>query len=146
MDKEDTPLFVIDPTPTIRWPVTVMMPVDGGETAKFVFTGIFNRLSEEELDELTKADEPVQTDASENAEEADKLVKHRPMSEILRGNAERLPRLLVGWDGVTDASGKPVEFSIELLKKQITGPNGQFLSIGLWHAVREIRHGARLGN
>lgn len=132
-DKKTTPLFVIDHAPTIRWPVTVMLPVDDGESAAFQFTGIFNRLSEAEMEALMKDDEPVQ-------------VQDRAMQEILRGNAERFPKLLVGWEGVTDSAGKPAEFSTELLKKQITGPNGQFLSVGLWHAIREIRNGARLGN
>lgn len=136
------PLFVIDPAPTIRWPVEVTLPVDGGETVTYQFTGIFNRLSNEALDAL------LGVDADTNLESLVKEQKENPKraQEVLRENAEIFPKLLVGWEDVKTSDGKSFPFSVSALQQHVTGPNGTFLSIGIWRAVNEIRSGARLGN
>ena len=68
------------------------------------------------------------------------------MQDILRENAALFPKLLAGWEGVASSAGNEVEYSAKSLQEQITGPNGPFLSAGLWRAISEIRNGARLGN
>lgn len=144
-DKKTAPAFCIDPAPIIEWPVTVSIPVDGGETAEYQFTGIFKRLSDAELDEVLgigKAPE-IEPDDGETATAG--LVTKR-MQEVLRENAELFPKLLVGWSGVKNSAGADAPFEITSLKAQVTGPNGKFLSTGLWRAIAEIRSGARLGN
>lgn len=136
-------VFVIDPAPTIKWPVIVSLPADGGEVVEYQFTGIFKRLSEAELDEILgvgKATKPY-----DGAIATAGLVNKR-MPEVLRENAELFPKLITGWEGVKSAAGDEVEFSIGRLQGQITGANGAFLSAALWRAIAEIRNGARLGN
>lgn len=151
-DKKTAPAFCIDPAPTIEWPVTVVIPVDGGETAEYQFTGIFKRLPEADLDEVlgvkkAKALPKIKPDTS-----GGELVSGEPfvpaprIQEVLRENAELFPKLLVGWKGVKTSSGDDAAFSINSLSAQITGTNGRFLSVGLWRAIAEIRNGARLGN
>ena len=68
------------------------------------------------------------------------------MSQVLQENAGKFAQIMVGWDGVKDSDGNSVAFSEDLLKKQVKGPNGTFLSAALWVAINEIRYGARLGN
>jgi len=137
-DKKPVPAFTIDPAPTIEWPVTVDLPVDGGESGAFQFTGIFKRLPEAELDKLLGVD----VGAIHESPEA----KEKRIQDVLRENAELFPSLLAGWKGVKTASGEEAAFSVESLQAQVVGLNGRFLSIGLWRAVSEIRRGARLGN
>lgn len=154
-DKKTAPAFCIDPAPTIEWPVTVSIPVDGGETAEYQFTGIFKRLSDAELDEVLGIDKAEKTEALPEIKPGDgggELVAGEPfvpaprMQEVLRENAELFPKLLVGWSGVKNSAGADAPFEITSLKAQVTGPNGKFLSTGLWRAIAEIRSGARLGN
>lgn len=135
-DPKTVPCFIIDPAPTIKWPVTVRLPADGGEVAEFRFTGEFKRLSEEELDKLLGSGDPAK------AEEKDP----KRLAQILEENAALFPKLLVGWEGVKKSDGADVPFTFTTLDQQITGPNGPFLSAGLWRAIAEIRNGARLGN
>lgn len=130
-------MFVVDPSPVIEWPVTVSLPVDGGEIADFRFTGIFKRMSDVALDEILGVGKTVATDEAETG---------RRMRDVLRENAEIFPELLVGWKEVKTASGDEVPFCVEVLKAQIIGLNGRFLSAGIWRAVAEIRSGARLKN
>lgn len=136
-DINQLPAFVIDAPATIDWPVTVTHPVDGGELARFRFTGTFKRLSEEALDELLGTGEPQSGEG-----EAD--VKR--LAQVLRDNAELFPQVLVGWQGVRTADGDEAPFTAERLRAAVTGAHGQYLSAGLWRAVAEIRNGARRGN
>ena len=154
-DKKPVPAFVIDPAPTIEWPVTVSIPVDGGETAEYQFTGIFKRMSEAELDEVLGVDDAKKTKALPEIKPDDgvvELVAGEPfipaprMQEVLRENAELFSKLQVGWRGVKNSAGAEVAFDIAILQAQITGTIGRFLSVGLWRAIAEIRTGARLGN
>ena len=166
-DKKTAPAFVIDPALTIKWPVTVKLPVDGGERVEFEFTGIFKRLSDAELDKVLGIEEPKKLKAlPEIKPDSEKLLAGYPdgagelihgelaetpppaktMQEVLRDNAEKLPQLLIGWERVKQANGEDAAFSIKTLQAQILGVNGKFISAGLWNAVYEIRNGARLGN
>lgn len=166
-DKKTAPAFCIDPAPTIEWPVTVSIPVDGGKTAEYQFTGRFKRLSDAELDDVLGVGEAEKTKAlPEIKPDSEKLLAGHPdgggelvagepfvpappalrMQEVLRENAELFPQLLVGWSGVKNSAGADAPFDIASLKAQVTGSNGKFLSSGLWRAIAEIRSGARLGN
>ena len=153
-DKKPAPAFVIDPAPTIEWPVTVSIPVDGGGKAEFQFTGIFKRLSDAELDEVLGVDEDKNKalpeikpdDGSGELVAGEPFVSAPRMQDVLRENAELFPKLLVGWKGVAAANGEEAAFSVDSLRAQTVGANGKFLSAGLWRAIAEIRNGARLGN
>ena len=153
-DKKPVPAFVIDPAPTIEWPVIVSIPVDGGGNAEFQFTGIFKRLSDAELDEVLGVDEAGNKalpeikpgDGSGELIAGEPFVPAPRMRDMLRENADLFPKLLIGWKGVTTATGEEAAFSDESLRAQTVGANGRFLSAGLWRAITEIRNGARLGN
>lgn len=162
-EKKAVPNFVIDAALTIKWPVTVCLPADGGGSAEYEFIGIFKRLPEDELDKVMGIEESRKLKALPEIKPDDdgellykELIHGEPfvealppiksINEVLRDNAERLPQLLVGWEQVKNSVGDDADFSAEILRAQILGANGRFLSIGLWRAVNEIRSGARLGN
>ncbi len=136
-EKKTHPLFVIDQTGAVKWPVVVKIPADGGEFAAFQFTGVFKRMAESEYDAIMR---PKMVEVSGD------IVSGKSRAEILAENAELFPQLLTGWEGVRDAQGATVPFGVDVLKQQILGANGMHLSAGLWQAIFEIRNGARLGN
>jgi hypothetical protein len=136
-EKKTHPLFVIDQSGTVKWPVIVKIPADGGEFAAFQFTGVFKRLTEDEYDAIMKPQLVV---------DQNDIVPGKSRAAVIAENAELFPQLMTGWEDVRDAQGATVPFSVEVLRQQIVGANGTHLSIGLWQAVHEIRNGARLGN
>jgi len=139
--------FVIDPTPTVRWPVIVQVPAEGG-FEEWRFTGVFKVLPEEDFEAWDDAPEGAEDDASEGAKVAD-----RKLSAVLADNARKFAGVLVGWDEVTDPAGRPVTFTTALLQEQVCGPRGLALSAGINKALQQIRFGfspdqpgAALGN
>lgn len=136
-DQTDAPLFVIDDDPQVDWPVHVRLPVDGGKFAVFEFTVRMRVLSEEGYLALL-ADPAVAGGETEAAP--------RPIAEQLALNAERFGKVIIGWQGPARLDGTPVPFSADELHRQVTGPRGVWLSMGLYQAINEVRYGARLGN
>lgn len=136
--------FVIDPTPTVRWPVIVQIPAEGG-FEEWRFIGIFKVLPEEDFE--------AWDDAPEDAEDDAPKVADRKLSAVLADNARKFAGVLVGWDEVTDPAGRPVTFTTALLQEQVCGPRGLALSAGINKALQQIRFGlspdqpgAALGN
>lgn len=148
--------FVIDPNPTVRWPVTVRIPVEGG-FEEWRFTGIFKVLPEEDFeawDDLPEgADRRLSEVPADNAQSDVPKGTDRKLSEVLADNARKFAGVLVGWDEVTDPAGRPVTFTAALLEEQVCGPRGLALSAGINKALQQIRFGlspdqpgAALGN
>ena len=132
--------FYVNTAP-VKWPVTVRQPIDGGEFADFQFVGHFMRVSDEEWFALEKSDESAKL--SENATYAERD------AVTLRDNLRNIPTLMVGWEGVRrgpEPDSSEVPFSVELLQRQLSGPNARALATGIWRALQEIRLGLRLGN
>lgn len=139
------PAFCIETAP-LKWPVIVEVPVDGGKFEKFQFTGVFARLTEAEMDELTGDAKKPAAETGAEALEAAKGDEKR-LAEVLQENARKMPQFMIGWEGVkTHPGGSDVPFTAETLAAQIIGPLGLALSRGINRAVSEIRHGVRLGN
>lgn len=123
--KQVLPAFVLVSNPTVRWPVSVQVPVDGGASTEYGFTGTFRVLSESDL----AAALPARTEEDLNK---------RKWVDVLAENAECLPRVMVGWD-VLDPDGRPVP--IEHLPAALTGPHGKWLAAGIHQAILQIRLG-----
>lgn len=119
------PAFVLAPNPTVRWPVSVQVPADGGTCVEYGFTGTFRMLSESDFATLL----PPRTEEE---------LKGRKWVEVLAENAERLPRLMVDWD-VRDPDGRPVP--IAHLPEALVGEHGKWLGAGIHQAILQIRLG-----
>jgi hypothetical protein len=125
-----TQKFILDPAPTVAWPVTVALPADGGALADWQFTGVFRVYSEADYERLLPR--PPVADDGRPVE--------RTRAQVLAENAAALPQFLVGWLDVVHPDGTPVP--IAALPDIVTGhPCGLPLSAGLWRAVMEIRYG-----
>ncbi|WP_047243153.1 hypothetical protein [Chromobacterium subtsugae] len=122
--------FVVKKDETIRWPVKVQLPADGGLTMEQEFLGVFKRVAPEAVIALAQqgVDESVTFPA------------------MLQANVDKFGQLLVGWDGVTDAVGAALPFSLDLLRQLVTGPDGAAFSRGIWEAVNELTYGVREKN
>ncbi|OHX10505.1 hypothetical protein BI347_22270 [Chromobacterium sphagni] len=122
--------FTVKTKTTIRWPIKVLLPADGGLTASHEFLGVFNRLPPADI--IALAQEGIDEQAA--------------FPDMLQANVGKFSRLLVGWEGVTDADDKPLPFSLDLLRQLVTGPDGAAFSRGIWEAINELTYGAREKN
>ena len=123
--------FIIETNPIVRWPVTVSLPADGGQLAEFEFDATVRVCSEAEYNRLM----PPQAE-SEDAQ--DDEIKRRTLEEVLAENAKILPRLILDWRGPS-AGGEPIP--IADLPSMLVGPYGRALSVALYQAVFQVRHG-----
>jgi len=136
MNEKPAPVFVIDPAP-VPWPVDVRVPAAGGEFVTRRFTALMNVLSEDGYQRLL---------AAPPAEAGAPPVPEKTEAEHLADNARLFPYFVAGWEGVMRADGTPVPYDNAALAALVTGPHGKAVSVGLWKAVSEVRHGVRLGN
>lgn len=128
MTHTTPPVFVLDPNPLVRWPVTVRIPVDGG-MADFRFDATIRVFAEEAYARVL----PPETDADGN-----EIV--RTAFGVLTDNAHYLRMHIADWHGVVSADQRPLP--IDVLPEQILyGPYGMALSRGLWRAIHEVRYG-----
>lgn len=125
-----TPQFVIDDDPVVWWPVTLRLPLDGGQFGEKCFQALIRVLSEERYVELL-----------DNYE----VAKGAQVRDVLADNAMRFVPHVAGWK-LTNAAGGAVPFSVERLQALAVGPHGGPLAEGLWRAIAEVRFGERLGN
>lgn len=88
-------MFKLETERTFKWPVTVKVPVDGGEYATAPFDATFRLVSQEEIDQYTAGQ-----------------ISDR---DFLKLNT-------VGWSGVQNADGSDLPFSQEALGRMIGIP------------------------
>lgn len=125
-----TPKFILDPAPTVAWPVVVSLPADGGVLTDWRFTGVFRVYSEVDYERLLP----------KPALDAEGKLVERTRAQVLAENAASLPSHLVGWLDVVGPDDKAVPIA-ELPRVLTETPYGMPLSVGLWRAVMEIRYG-----
>ncbi len=123
--NQPAPAFILDPNPTVKWPVTVHVPADGGLFIEQRFTGTFRVLPEKDYLAMF----PLRSEEE---------LKKRTMEQALAEHAEVLPGVLVGWD-VKDPAGRPI--GIDQLPSVLRGPSGRFMAAGVVGAITEIRVG-----
>tara|TARA_R100001443_G_scaffold33437_3_gene47358 strand:- start:244 stop:585 length:342 start_codon:yes stop_codon:yes gene_type:complete len=90
--------FVLKQSDTYKWPVSVDIPMDGRHK-RCTFDGVFKRLSMTRVDELG------------NQIQKGKITSKKMAHEVL-----------VGWEGIDDDEGNPLEFSVSNLNKLVDVP------------------------
>jgi hypothetical protein len=83
---------------TYKWPVKVMIPVDGGKKEKQEFTAVFKRYQKDAI--------PTSEDGAEDEERGIEFFK----------------AILVGWSGIKDDAGEEIPYSEENLLKYLAVP------------------------
>lgn len=110
-------MFKIEKPKSIKWPVTVSIPRDGGNTTKATFTGEFKMISSAEFNAIYNSN---------------------------GGNDEDLIRnVMTGWgDDLCDEFGSPMEFSEENLNTIAAVP---YIRAGIVAAYLELSQGKKAG-
>jgi len=95
-----TKIFTLATGPLkIKWPVKMDVPVDGGGTVKREFLAIFlGETTEDQRSRWARMDEAVKS--------GDRIAG-------LKAEDELFEQVFVGWEGVADENGNPVEFNEE---------------------------------
>jgi hypothetical protein len=109
-------MFQLAQKNTCKWPVTVLVPQDGGKRAKQTFSAEFSLLPDERQREL----------------------KNGSVSD-----EEFLREVVVGWDGVQDADGAELPFGDEALDRLIAIP---YVRAALIEAYFDFAAGGRRKN
>lgn len=87
---------------TYKWPVPVMIPIDGGKFKKEEFTAVFKRYRKD----------AIPTDSKDGAVDEDAV--DGDAVDVERG-IEFFKATLVGWSGIKDDAGEEIPYSEEKL-------------------------------
>jgi hypothetical protein len=79
---------------TVKWPVTVHLPADGGKWDKESYTGVFKVCTRSEIEELANTGDP----------------------DLIRG-------VLEGWEGIEEEDGTEIPFNSKNLDEWIDNPH-----------------------
>lgn len=93
--------FILEQSPTFKWPITIREVQDGGRVRTHSFDAIYRRLPQSRMEAVQ-----LQYQAMKSA-----ITRNEPLDEIpTRGIAEEI---LEGWEGITDPEGSPVPVTAE---------------------------------
>lgn len=106
--------FVLKQSDSYTWPVTLVIPVDGGRREKHTFDAEFKRLPQTRINEIIR-----QAKATEDGQS---------MLEDQSACAE----ILVGWSNVVDDSGEEIPFSQKALDQLLELPTIAAQIIRAW--------------
>jgi len=112
--------FVLKQSDTYSWPVSFDIPVDGGRHQRVTFDGVFKRVSQSRLREISQ------------------LIQEDQLTE-----AELVSEILVGWSGITDDDGKEMPFSQKALGELLDVP---MLATAIAATYLESHQGAKRKN
>ncbi|MDR0701328.1 MAG: hypothetical protein LBF61_02795 [Azoarcus sp.] len=120
------PVFKIVDNPTVWWPVTLNVPVDGGVHEQRRIEACIRVLPESTYQEKLEPLAARQRELRDNP------------AAVLDLSAAHLREYVVDWRGIVDTEGA---IPISGLPDLIRGPYGRPLTDGLWRAIAEVRFG-----
>jgi len=106
-------MFKVAKTKTVRWPVTVKVPQDGGRTQDAEFTAEFD------------------------------VIPQQTMDAVVLAAGDLLDRVLIGWEGVADESGQATPYSSEAKKDLLDITYVRHALFGAYSEVQQGRAAAR---
>ena len=89
--------FVLKQSATYTWPITLIIPMDGGRRDKHTFDGEFRRLPQSRINEIIRLARAAERGRLNDDE------------EFLDQDAAK--EILAGWSGVVDDDAKEVPYS-----------------------------------
>ena len=117
--------FVLKQSDTYTWPITLVIPVDGGRREKHTFDGEFKRLPQTRINEIVRiarATERNRFDAEE---------------EVLEDQAA-CAEILVCWSNVVDDDGNEIPFSVSALDQLLELPTIAGQIVRAWFESLEV--------
>jgi hypothetical protein len=116
--------FVLKQSATYTWPITLVLPVDGGRREKHTFDGEFRRLPQTRINEIIRL---------ARLQERGKLADDEELQD-----QDAAKEILVGWSGITDDDGKNVPFSEAALGQLLEIPTVAGQVVRTWFDSLEV--------
>lgn len=116
--------FVLKQSATYTWPVTLILPVNGGRREKHTFDAEFRRLPQTRINEIVKLAQ---------LQEQGKL----PDDEELR-DQDAAKEILAGWKNVVDDDGEDIPFSDSRLAELLEIPTVAGQIVRTWFESLEV--------
>lgn len=116
--------FVLKQSDSYSWPITLILPVDGGRREKHTFDGELKRLPQSRINEIVKQARAMESRFSDD-------------DEILEDQSAAR-EILVGWSGVVDDDGKEVKFSESSLNQLLEIPTIASQIVRAWFESIEV--------
>lgn len=116
--------FVLKQSDSYSWPITLVLPVDGGRREKHTFDGEFKRLPQTRINEIIRLARAMERGRLEEGE------------ELQDQDAAR--EVLVGWSGVVDDDGKEIKFSEASLSQLLEIPTVAAQVVRAWFDSIEV--------
>ncbi len=116
--------FVLKQSDSYSWPVTLIIPVDGGRREKHTFDAEFKRLPQTRINEIVRQAKGISDGSSDES----------AMLEDQSACAE----ILVGWLNVVDDSGEQIPFSSKALDQLLELPTIAAQIIRAWSESLEV--------
>lgn len=116
--------FVLKQSPTYKWPVTLVIPADGGRREKHTFDGEFRRIPQARINEIRRIGR------------LQELGRIDPGEEIHDQDGAR--EILAGWSGVIDDEGNEIPFSEAALSQLLEIPTVAGQIIRAWGESIEV--------
>jgi len=116
--------FVLKQSASYTWPITLILPVDGGRREKHTFDGEFKR--------------PPQTRINEIVRLAREMERGRLNEDDALEDQDAAREVLAGWSGVVDDDGKEVPFSDGTLTQLLEIPTVAGQIVRAWFESLEV--------
>tara|TARA_R110002072_G_scaffold283915_2_gene447615 strand:- start:612 stop:983 length:372 start_codon:yes stop_codon:yes gene_type:complete len=116
--------FVLKQSDSYTWPVTLVIPVDGGRREKHTFDAEFKRLPQTRINEIVRQAKGISDDSADDA--------------VMLEDQSACAELLVGWSNVVDDSGEEIPFSVKALDQLLELPTIAAQIIRAWTESLEI--------
>jgi hypothetical protein len=100
--------FVLKQSATYTWPITLIIPMDGGRRDKHTFDGEFRRLPQSRINEVIRLARAAERGRLNDDE------------EFLDQDAAK--EILAGWSGVVDDDAKEIPYSENALAQLLDIP------------------------
>ena len=116
--------FVLKQSASYTWPITLVLPVDGGRREKHTFDGEFKRLPQTRINEIVR---------QARAMERGRLNEDEGLED-----QDAARELLIGWAGVVDDDGKDIAFTESALTQLLEIPTVAGQIVRAWFESLEV--------
>jgi len=116
--------FVLKQSATYTWPITLVLPVDGGRREKHTFDGEFRRLPQTRINEIVKL-----AQLQDRGMLAD--------DEELR-DQDAAKEILAGWSNIVDDQGQEIPFSDAAVNQLLEIPTIAGQVVRAWFDSLEV--------
>ena len=116
--------FVLKQSASYTWPITLILPVDGGRREKHTFDGEFKRLPQTRINEIVRL--------------AREMERGRLNEDEALEDQDAAREILAGWSAVVDDDGKEVPFSDGTLSQLLEIPTVAGQIVRAWFESLEV--------